>query len=67
MWELRPPYGSIVFGDDDVQVDLTRRGIKSRKGILVASEPLAGGPGVVTPRGSACCPVSWCASVRARS
>jgi transglutaminase-like putative cysteine protease/predicted glutamine amidotransferase len=48
MWELRPPYGSIVFGDDDVQVDLTRRGIKSRKGILVSSDPLAGDEGVHT-------------------
>ncbi len=42
MWvcELQPPYGPLRFGDADLGVDLTRRGIKSRKGVLVASERL---------------------------
>ena len=40
-WELMPPFSSLSFGDDDLDVDLTRRGIKSRKGVIVCSEPLA--------------------------
>ncbi len=42
LWELVPPYGSVVFGDADLSVDLTSRGIKSRKGLIVSSEPLIG-------------------------
>src|ERR1700694_501724 len=38
--ELLPPYGEIAFGDRDLTVDLTRRGIHSRKGIIVCSDPL---------------------------
>lgn len=38
--ELLPPYGQTAFGDRDLTVDLTRRGIRSRKGILVSSDPL---------------------------
>lgn len=38
---LRPPHGpSLAFGDDDLLVDLTRRGEVSRKGIVVSSNPL---------------------------
>jgi transglutaminase-like putative cysteine protease/predicted glutamine amidotransferase len=40
LWQLTPPYGSVVFGDADLSVDLTSRGIKSRKGVIVATEPL---------------------------
>ncbi|GAC1544657.1 MAG: hypothetical protein NVS2B9_11870 [Myxococcales bacterium] len=40
IWELLPPYGQVAFGDRDLTIDLTRRGIRSRKGILVCSEPL---------------------------
>lgn len=40
--ELLPPYEGLAFGDDALTVDLARRGIKSRKGIAVCSEPLAG-------------------------
>ncbi len=39
-WELMPPFSSFSFGDDDLDVDLTLRGIKSRKGIIVCSEPM---------------------------
>jgi len=38
---LAPPYDKIAFGDDDLDVDLTRRGAKSRKGAIVCSEELA--------------------------
>ena len=38
--ELLPPYGQVAFGDRDLTVDLTRRGIHSRKGIVVCSDPL---------------------------
>jgi transglutaminase-like putative cysteine protease/predicted glutamine amidotransferase len=41
LWHLRPPYGNLVVSDEDLEVDLTRRGIKSRKGIIVCSSPLA--------------------------
>ena len=37
---LAPPYEKIAFGDDDLDVDLTRRGVKSRKGAIVCSEQL---------------------------
>lgn len=38
--ELLPPYGETAFGDRDLTVDLTRRGIRSRKGLIVSSNPL---------------------------
>ncbi|MEI7893120.1 MAG: class II glutamine amidotransferase [Myxococcales bacterium] len=41
MWQLLPPHGSLVFSDHELEVDLTRRGIKSRKGVIVSSNPLA--------------------------
>ncbi|HEY4177240.1 MAG TPA: class II glutamine amidotransferase [Kofleriaceae bacterium] len=37
---LVPPYDKIAFGDDDLDIDLTRRGAKSRKGAIVCSEQL---------------------------
>lgn len=40
LWELKPPYRRVVFGDDDLQVDLTKRGVKSRKGVIAASSVL---------------------------
>jgi transglutaminase-like putative cysteine protease/predicted glutamine amidotransferase len=42
---LAPPYERIAFGDNDLDVDLTRRGAKSRKGAIVCSEQLAPGDG----------------------
>ena len=42
LWELLPPHGEIAFGDQALTVDLTRRGIRSRKGIMVSSDPLPG-------------------------
>src|SRR4029078_6621655 len=38
--QLAPPYERIAFGDDDLDVDLTRRGAKSRKGAIVCSAQL---------------------------
>jgi transglutaminase-like putative cysteine protease/predicted glutamine amidotransferase len=40
LWELLPPHEILVFGDADLEVDLTRRGIKSRKGVIVSTTPL---------------------------
>jgi transglutaminase-like putative cysteine protease/predicted glutamine amidotransferase len=40
VWEVRPPYERLAFADDDLEVDLTRRGLKSRKGVIVTSEEL---------------------------
>jgi transglutaminase-like putative cysteine protease/predicted glutamine amidotransferase len=37
---LMPPYERISFGDDDLDVDLTRRGAKSRKGMIVCTTEL---------------------------
>ncbi len=37
---LTPPYEKIAFGDDDLDVDLTKRGAKSRKGVIVCTEEL---------------------------
>ncbi|HTN54374.1 MAG TPA: class II glutamine amidotransferase [Anaeromyxobacter sp.] len=40
VWEARPPYSRLRLADHDLVVDLARRGPKSRKGVVVASEPL---------------------------
>ncbi len=62
LWEVcRRTRERLAFGDDDLEVDLTRRGVKSRKGVIVSSEELkvhgAGGlrPGSACRRGT-----SWC-------
>ncbi len=39
--EVFPPYSELRLSDDDLIVDLARRGPKSRKGVVVSSEPLA--------------------------
>ncbi len=49
VWEVMPPHGRIVFGDADLDVDLSRRGMKSRKGIVVSSERLASKDAETTP------------------
>jgi transglutaminase-like putative cysteine protease/predicted glutamine amidotransferase len=42
--QLLPPHGpELAFGDDDLWVDLARRGILSRKGVVVSSNPLSTG------------------------
>lgn len=42
VWELLPPYSEVRIGDRDLAIDLTQRGIKGRKGVLVSSVPLEG-------------------------
>jgi transglutaminase-like putative cysteine protease/predicted glutamine amidotransferase len=39
--QLLPPYERVVLGDDDLVVDLGARGTKSRKGVIVSSQPLS--------------------------
>lgn len=41
LWHLKPPYDHAVVADDDIAVDLTRRGTKPRKGVIAATNPLA--------------------------
>lgn len=38
--EVRPPYSRLVFGDEDLEVNLTRRGVKSHKGVVISAKPL---------------------------
>lgn len=40
--EIVPPYEELILSDDDLGVDLTGRGVKSRKGVIIASNPLQG-------------------------
>ena len=40
LWNVLPPYDRLAFGDQDVELDLTRRGTKSRKGVVLSSHPL---------------------------
>ena len=40
MWEVLPPYDRLTFGDTELLVDLGKRGVKSRKGVIVSSHPL---------------------------
>ena len=50
LWRLFPPYSQVVFGNDNLVVDLTKRGVKSRKGLIASSTPLpAVAPGTVEP------------------
>jgi transglutaminase-like putative cysteine protease/predicted glutamine amidotransferase len=38
--QLAPPYEKIAFGDDDLEIDLTRRGATSRKGVVISTTQL---------------------------
>jgi transglutaminase-like putative cysteine protease/predicted glutamine amidotransferase len=38
--EVAPPYDRVVFGDDDVQVDLTLHGAKARRAVLLSTSML---------------------------
>jgi transglutaminase-like putative cysteine protease/predicted glutamine amidotransferase len=40
VFELLPPHGHLQFADGDLEIDLTSRGLKSRKGVLVSSTPM---------------------------
>ncbi|HEY2517310.1 MAG TPA: class II glutamine amidotransferase, partial [Polyangiaceae bacterium] len=43
---VAPPYESVLFGDADLQVDLTSRGIQGRKGVVISTDPLEPGSAV---------------------
>lgn len=40
VWEIVPPFAAMSFGDEDLTIDLVRRGVKIRKGVVVCSNPL---------------------------
>ncbi|HTT70542.1 MAG TPA: class II glutamine amidotransferase [Anaeromyxobacteraceae bacterium] len=40
LWEVLPPYQRLTLGDGELLVDLGKRGVKSRKGVVVSSQPL---------------------------
>lgn len=42
MGQVSPPYEKLVLTDADLELDLGRRGIKARKGVIVASNQLEG-------------------------
>jgi transglutaminase-like putative cysteine protease/predicted glutamine amidotransferase len=42
--QILPPYDKVVLGDDDLQIDLTKRGAKARKGVVLSTS-------VLTPEG----------------
>jgi len=49
--EVVPPYDALAFSDGDLEVDLARRGVKSRRGVVASSTPLQvnGQPGEWRP------------------
>jgi transglutaminase-like putative cysteine protease/predicted glutamine amidotransferase len=47
-WQILPPFEKLVFGDQDLVVDLTRRGPVNRKGVVFSSSPLKSTNGVET-------------------
>lgn len=51
LWELAPPYTQVAFGDDDLSIDLTSRGVKSRKGVIICTDPLGGDGAAATAPG----------------
>lgn len=50
LWQVLPPYQELAVGDEDLAIDLTKRDIKARKGVLVASNALVGLSPGVTPK-----------------
>ena len=52
---LVPPYERAAFGDDDVHVDLSIRGAKAQKGVIVCSTQLAPLPDGAVPAA----PINW--------
>ncbi|AKT38473.1 class II glutamine amidotransferase [Chondromyces crocatus] len=45
MLEVLPPYDHLAFGDDQLGLDLSGRGVPARKGVIVSSEKLRMPPG----------------------
>ncbi|MBC7794259.1 MAG: class II glutamine amidotransferase, partial [Clostridia bacterium] len=46
--EVLPPYAELAFADSDLCVDITKREVKSRKGIVIATNPLEALPPVAS-------------------
>ncbi|MGC4000450.1 MAG: class II glutamine amidotransferase [Anaeromyxobacter sp.] len=40
-WEAVPPFGELTFADEDLAVDLTRRGAVARRGVVVSTSRTA--------------------------
>ena len=40
LWRVKPPYDRLALGDDDVEMDLTKRGAKGHKGVIVCTDPI---------------------------
>jgi transglutaminase-like putative cysteine protease/predicted glutamine amidotransferase len=40
LWEAVPPFTRLVLSNGDLAVDLTSRGVKARRGVVISSEPL---------------------------
>ena len=40
LWRVTPPYDRLALGDEDVELDLTKRGAKGHKGVIVCTEPI---------------------------
>lgn len=40
LWQVSPPYERLILGDADLELDLTRRGAKSRKGFIISTHPI---------------------------
>jgi transglutaminase-like putative cysteine protease/predicted glutamine amidotransferase len=39
--EVKPPYGSLILRDADLAVDFTKRGVRTHRGVVVSTAPLA--------------------------
>jgi transglutaminase-like putative cysteine protease/predicted glutamine amidotransferase len=46
---IAPPYERVAFGNDDLLVDLSVRGTKARKGVVVCTAPLDAPEGAAAP------------------
>ena len=40
LWRVKPPYDRLALGDEDVEVDLTKRGAKGHKGVIACTQPI---------------------------
>jgi transglutaminase-like putative cysteine protease/predicted glutamine amidotransferase len=40
LWRVTPPYDRLALGDEDVELDLTKRGANGHKGVIVCTEPI---------------------------
>jgi transglutaminase-like putative cysteine protease/predicted glutamine amidotransferase len=50
VWTLTPPHADMVFRGQHLEVDLAARGVKSQKGVVIASDVLEAGEGCKAER-----------------